>query len=56
MIAILSHASQIFTEHCRLLKNRLKGKIGQNLRGDQFGFQTGKGARKAILALSDPEE
>jgi hypothetical protein len=34
-----------------IIKNRIKGKIKNNIDYDQFGFRPEKGSRKALLAL-----
>lgn len=47
-IALLSHVSKILLN---IIKNRLRGKIEQNISEDQFGFRKGRGTKKAVLVL-----
>lgn len=47
-ISLLSHASKILLN---IIKNRLKGKIEEQIDEDQFGFRKNRGTREAIIAL-----
>jgi len=47
-ITLLSHASKILLN---IIKNRLKGKIEDQLGKEQFGFRRERGTREAILRL-----
>lgn len=48
-ITLLSHASKILLNV--IIKNRLKGKIEDQLGKKQFGFRRERGTREVILAL-----
>jgi hypothetical protein len=46
--SIIVHTAKIVL---RILRRRMKRKIGDVLREDQFGFRRGKGTREAIVML-----
>jgi len=47
-LSLLTHASKILT---KIINRRIKGKVEQYLKNDQYGFRRQKGTREAILGL-----